>query len=269
MEKSTTASSTEIANQRQKVADLSNELARNESQYDKNNQIINKYKTQLNLSQAEVNKLTSELNKNEEQLDDNKNSYTKLTETISDQKSKLADLKTQYGSVVLEQGKNSKEAQSLAKEIKSLSNNIKDNETKLESSTKAIDEFTDAEKDAGSETLKLGDLIKANLTSEVIIAGVKGLASAMCWSRVLNSFSAHSITAFWQDGPVYKGLCLASLTAGSDNNQPFRILAFIASSGTPKSLLHIPYSFILSTCFYAIAEVICTSHLFSLLLYPK
>ena len=179
MEKSTTASSTEIANQRQKVADLSNELARNESQYDKNNQTINKYKTQLNLSQAEVNKLTSELNKNEEQLDDNKNSYTKLTETISDQKSKLADLKTQYGSVVLEQGKNSKEAQSLAKEIKSLSNNIKDNETKLESSTKAIDEFTDAEKDAGSETLKLGDLIKANLTSEVIIAGVKGLASAM------------------------------------------------------------------------------------------
>ena len=39
--------------------------------------------------------------------------------------------------------------------------------------------INDAEKDAGSETLKLGDLIKANLTSEVIIAGVKGLASAM------------------------------------------------------------------------------------------
>ena len=179
MEKSTTASSNEIANQKQKVADLSNELARNEAQYDKNNQTINRYKTQLNLSEAEVNRLTSELDKNKAELNDNRSSYTKLTDTISDQKAKLNDLKVQYGSIVLEQGKNSKESKALANEIKTLSGNIKDNETKLKESTKAVDQFTDAEKGAGSETLKLGDLIKANLTSEVIIAGVKGLANAM------------------------------------------------------------------------------------------
>lgn len=179
MEKSTTASSSEIANQKQKVADLSNELARNEAQYDKNNQTINRYKTQLNLSEAEVNKLTSELDKNKSELNDNRNSYTKLTDTILDQKAKLNELKVQYGSVVLEQGKNSKESKALANEIKTLSGNIKDNEAKLKESTKAVDRFADAEKDAGSETLKLGDLIKANLTSEVIIAGVKGLANAM------------------------------------------------------------------------------------------
>lgn len=179
MEKSTTASSSEIANQKQKVADLSNELARSEAQYDKNNQTINRYKTQLNLSEAEVNRLTSELDKNKAELNDNRSSYTKLTDTISDQKAKLNDLKVQYGSVVLEQGKNSKESKALANEIKTLSGNIKDNETKLKESTKAVDQFTDAEKGAGSETLKLGDLIKANLTSEVIIAGVKGLANAM------------------------------------------------------------------------------------------
>lgn len=179
MEKSTTASSNEIANQKQKVADLSNELARNEAQYDKNNQTINRYKTQLNLSEAEVNRLTSELDKNKAELNDNRSSYTKLTDTISDQKAKLNDLKVQYGSVVLEQGKNSKESKALANEIKTLSGNIKDNETKLKESTKAVDQFADAEKGAGSETLKLGDLIKANLTSEVIIAGVKGLANAM------------------------------------------------------------------------------------------
>lgn len=179
MERSTTASSSEIANQKQKVADLSNELARSEAQYDKNNQTINRYKTQLNLSEAEVNRLTSELDKNKAELNDNRSSYTKLTDTISDQKAKLNDLKVQYGSVVLEQGKNSKESKALANEIKTLSGNIKDNETKLKESTKAVDQFTDAEKGAGSETLKLGDLIKANLTSEVIIAGVKGLANAM------------------------------------------------------------------------------------------
>ena len=85
-----------------------------------------------------------------------------------------------------------------------------------------------------------------------------------CWSQVLNSFSARSITVFWRDGPVQKGLCLASLTAGSDTNPPFGILASIASSGTPKSLLHIAYSFILSTCFHAIAEVLYALLTFSL-----
>ena len=179
MQKSTSASSSEIAEQKQKVADLSSELAKSEAQYEKNNQTINKYKTQLNLSEAEVNRLTTELGKNKSELNDNRNSYTKLTDTIQDQKAKLSELKSQYGSVVLEQGKNSKEAKALANEIKSLSNNIKDNETKLKGSTKAIDDFADSEKDAGTQTLKLGDLIKANLTSEVIIAGVKGLASAM------------------------------------------------------------------------------------------
>ena len=85
----------------------------------------------------------------------------------------------QYGSVVLEQGKNSKESKALANEIKTLSGNIKDNEAKLKESTKAVDQFADAEKDAGKETITLGDLIKGNLISEGIIAGVKGLASAM------------------------------------------------------------------------------------------
>ena len=42
-----------------------------------------------------------------------------------------------------------------------------------------MDEFADAEKDAGRETITLGDLIKGNLISEGIIAGVKGLANAM------------------------------------------------------------------------------------------
>ena len=179
MEKSTTASSSEIAEQKQKVADLSNELAKSEAQYDKNNQVINKYKTQLNLSEAEVNKLSTELDKNKSELADNRSAYQKLSDTIDDQKNRLSELKTKYGSVVLEQGKNSKEAKALASEIKTLSSDIKDNENKLQSSTKAIDKFSDSEKEAGTQTLKLGDIIKANLSSEAIIAGVRGLANVM------------------------------------------------------------------------------------------
>lgn len=179
MKSSTTATSEEIKAQEKVVADLSTELAKNESQYEKNKLTINKYETQMNNAEAEVVKLSKELEDNKSKIEDNRNSYTKLNDTINDQKSRLQALKEEYGSVVLEQGKNSKEAKGLATEIKNLSNDLKENETKLDKSTQAVDKFTDSEKDAGTETLKLGDLIKANLTSEAIIASIKGLASAM------------------------------------------------------------------------------------------
>lgn len=53
---------------------------------------------------------------------------------------------------------------------------------------------------------------------------------------------------------------LASVTAGSDNNPPFRILALISSSRAPKSLLHIIYSFPLCTTAHALMLLcnICT-----------
>lgn len=44
---------------------------------------------------------------------------------------------------------------------------------------KSVDEYGKSTKDAQSGTVKLGDLIKANLTSEAIVGGVKALASAM------------------------------------------------------------------------------------------
>jgi phage-related protein/uncharacterized coiled-coil DUF342 family protein len=179
LKNSTTASSKEIEAQEKVVADLSTELAKSEAQYEKNKLTINKYQQQLNLAETEVNNLTSELEENKSQLNNNKSAYTILTETIDKQKDKLNELKEQYASAVLEQGKSSNEAKELKGEIKTLSNELKDNESKLKESTSAVDKFTSAEDSAGSSTLKLGDLIKANLTSEAIIAGVKGLASAM------------------------------------------------------------------------------------------
>lgn len=179
LKNSTTASSKEIKDQEKVVAELSTELAKNESQYEKNKLSINKYQQQLNLAQAEVNNLNNELEENKKQLNSNKSSYTTLTETISAQKNKLEELKEKYASAVLEQGKSSKQAKEFKNEIKTLSTEIKNNETKLKESTSAVDKFAKAEDSAGTSTLKLGDLIKANLTSEAIIGGIKGLASVM------------------------------------------------------------------------------------------
>jgi chromosome segregation ATPase len=162
LKSSTNATSQEIKEQEKIVADLSNELAKSESQFEKNKLAINKYESQMNDAQAEIIKLTSEVENNKSAMNESKDSYSKLSNTIDDQKNKLDKLKTEYGSVVLEQGKNSKEAKSLSNEIKSLSNEIKNNESKLNESTKAIEKFTESEKDAGTQTLKLGDLIECD-----------------------------------------------------------------------------------------------------------
>lgn len=179
LKNSTTASSKEIKDQEKKVAELSTELAKSEAQYDKNKLTINKYQQQLNLAQTEVNNLNKELEDNKAKLNTNKSAFATLTETIDKQKSKLNELKEQYASAVLEQGKSSTQAKDLKSQIKNLSNEIKDNESKLKESTSAVEKFGKAEDNAGQSTLKLGDLIKANLTSEAIISGVKGLASLM------------------------------------------------------------------------------------------
>ncbi len=179
LKNNTTSTSAEIKNQEKVVNNLNAELAKAESQYEKNKLTINKYQKELNLTQAEVNNLTTELSSNQKELVDNRSSYQKMNDTIEEQKNKLLSLKDKYASVVLEQGKNSNESKNLKAEIKNLNESIKANETRMFNATKGIEEFTKSEKDAGTQTLKLGDLIKANLTSEAIIAGVKGLASAM------------------------------------------------------------------------------------------
>ena len=54
-----------------------------------------------------------------------------------------------------------------------------DNEKAMSGNTKEIKNFSDAEEKAGQNTLKLGDLIKANLISDAIKSGIKNLASSI------------------------------------------------------------------------------------------
>lgn len=116
-----------------------------------------------------------------------------LTKKLDAQNEKLAEAKR-----MLDQAKNSTEsnAQTVAKwqnevnkaqaevnqttrEIKQNTEQIKKNEGGVGSLIKKLFGFKEAEDDAGQSALKMGDLIKANLTSEAIIGGLKALGSAM------------------------------------------------------------------------------------------
>lgn len=60
-----------------------------------------------------------------------------------------------------------------------LTDQYDDNEKAMSGNAKEIKNFSDAEEKAGQSTLKLGDLIKANLISEAIKSGIKNLASSI------------------------------------------------------------------------------------------
>ena len=63
--------------------------------------------------------------------------------------------------------------------LQKLTKQSDENEKAMSGNAKEIKNFSDAEEKAGQSTLKLGDLIKANLISEAIKSGIKNLASSI------------------------------------------------------------------------------------------
>jgi phage-related protein len=116
-----------------------------------------------------------------------------LTKKLDEQNKKLAEAKR-----MLDQAKNSTDsnAQTVAKwqaevnkaqaEVNKTSREIKENTETIKKNEKAIDgagdelkEFAKNEDNAGQSAIKMGDLIKANVISDVIIGGLKAVGSAM------------------------------------------------------------------------------------------
>ena len=154
---------------------------------------INSNKEKLNAAENALSKVTAEAQKSRAPLD-------KLNDELKEQDKKLSELQTQYKNVVLEQGKNSSKAEELASKIKALNNDIKENKDKLnavekatddlintmkngekatEDNSKSLKEFGNSADNAGQKTLKMGDIIKANLISDTIKSGLSSLVSGI------------------------------------------------------------------------------------------
>ena len=80
---------------------------------------------------------------------------------------------------MLEQGKNSTEAKSLVSQIKSLNSGIKENKNKLNEAENATNKLGGEMKDTGKKTSVFGDVLKANLASDAIKAGLNGIVKGV------------------------------------------------------------------------------------------
>lgn len=122
-----------------------------------------------------------------------KSAFEKLSESVTKQASDLDELKAKYASLYLEQGEESAEAQEVARQITELSTSLGGNKAKISEAvdaankfdttmhdtSEAVDDVAEAVEDAGEKTNLFADILKANLASGAIIAGVKKLAGVV------------------------------------------------------------------------------------------
>lgn len=133
------------------VTIMNKELGLTNTVLKSNNASINDYKSKLGILSNEKTELAKRVEKANEMLDLAKQTY----------------------------GENSTEAQKWQKKLLDAKIASQKVENQIEDTTKAIDDYGKETTDASKKTSIFGDVLKANLVSDAIVAGVKGIVSGI------------------------------------------------------------------------------------------
>lgn len=147
----------------------------------------------LKVLNSEMKVVTSQYDRNDKSTANLSQQNEVLNKKIDEQKQKVEVLSRALAEAEEETGKNSSTSQkwkaelnNAQAELNKLVKNVNDNEKAMEQSatataenTESIDKFGKEADESSTQALKLGDVIKANLISEGIIAGIKGLGKAI------------------------------------------------------------------------------------------
>lgn len=192
--------STEFTNNGEKIGDLriKNDTLNKKLQEEQNivktcANAIKDFTEQQTKNKNEIDKLKNTLITEQQTLEKMKNSTTATSSEISKQEKVIADLEKELSKVEAGYDNNNRKINdykvkmnNAKSECSDLSKKIQDNNSILDKAGKSFDndaksvkDFSTEEEKAGNNALTLGDLIKGNIISEGIIAGIKGLAGAM------------------------------------------------------------------------------------------
>lgn len=192
--------STEFTNNGNKIGDLrsKNDALNKKLQEEQNivktcSDAIKDFTEQQSKNKSQIDKLKSSIEQEKATLDKMKNSTTATSDEISKQEKIVADLSKELSKSESAYDSNSRkindykvklndakaQCSDLSKEIQDNNNILSKTKDNFKDNVKSVKEFATEEEKAGNNTLTLGDLIKGNLISEGIIAGIKGLAGAM------------------------------------------------------------------------------------------
>ena len=161
-----------------------------ESEYKK---ALAEISSNLKVLNSEMKNVTSQYDKNDTSVENLSSQNEVLNKKIDEQQRKVGILADALEKSKAETGENSEqtkkwqiELNNAQADLNKMVKEVNDNKKAMNDSAGATDKNTDSidkfgkEADEGSKSaLKLGDIIKANLISEGIMAGIKGLASAI------------------------------------------------------------------------------------------
>lgn len=142
-----------------------NEIDKLKSSLEIERSALDKMKNSTITTKDEIEKQEKAIANLEKELSKSESTYEANNRKINDYTVKMNDAKTECSNL-------SKEIQDNNTILSKTKDNFKDN-------SKSIKEFSDEEDKASNSTLKLGDYIKGNLISDGIMAGIKGMASAI------------------------------------------------------------------------------------------
>ncbi len=148
--------------------------------------------TSFKLLGSEMNLVSSEFDKNERSMESLTSRNRVLNKEIETQTQKIETLQKALKNASESFGENDKRTKSMQVQLNNakadlnkLNAEVKDNHTAMEKAQYPTEDLAQDVKTfgknadtAGSQTLKMGDIIKANLISEAIISGIKSLGSA-------------------------------------------------------------------------------------------
>lgn len=126
----------------------------------------------LKVLNSEMKVVTSQYDKNDNSSQKLKATSEVLNKKIEEQKSKINVLKSALAQAESETGKNSDTTKKWQVQLNNAEAELNDMNKELKDQHGNLDK-------SGEKALKLGDIIKANLISEGIMAGIKGLGKAI------------------------------------------------------------------------------------------
>ena len=179
-----------------------------ESEYRK---ALSEISSNLKVLNSEMKSVTTQYDKNDTSVKNLSSQNEILIKKIKEQGEKVSILKEALAKSAEETGENSEKTKKWQVELnnaqaelnkmnRNLEGNIstmKDAEKKTDDGSKSVKDFGDEAEKSAEKVLSLGDIIKANLTSEAIIGGVKALADGMATvGKAMINFGKEVVTSF-------------------------------------------------------------------------
>ena len=128
---------------------------------------------------SELKLTNTQFSSGDKTVKETKTAYTNMNTTIQEQKEKINSLRSALSEAEKEYGSNNEKVKTFKTQLNNAETQLVQMENATGKSNKELKEMKNGFDDAGQGAIKFGDLLKANILSDVIVGGIKALGNAV------------------------------------------------------------------------------------------